>query len=82
MGRSNRDLLVMFNQSLMSEDALQTEIDYLHELLTHTERMEKLIVAHELIDLNKYKIINKPLPLRAAIKSVMQKPFVFLNCKN
>ena len=82
MGRSNRDLLVMFNQSLMSEDALQTEIDYLHELLTHTERMDKLIVAHELIDLNKYKIINKSLPLRAAIKSATQKPFVFLNCKN
>lgn len=82
MPRSNRDLLVTFNSELMSQQALEQEIAYLHELLTRVERVDNLIVAHELIDMNRYKITRKPLPLRIHIRSRKDVPFVFLNCLN
>jgi hypothetical protein len=46
------------------------------------ERLDNLITAHELIDVNKYKITNKPLALRTFFRQHQEKPFVFLNCKN
>jgi hypothetical protein len=82
MARSNRDLLVTFNSDLMSQEAMEQEIAYLHELLTRVERMDNLIVAHELIDMNRYKITRKSLPLRMHIRSRQQPPFVFLSCLN
>jgi hypothetical protein len=82
MNRANRDLLILFNQELMTPQAMEHEVEMLHGLLCTVERTENLIVAHEIIDLNKYKIINKTLPLRAFFRRRESKPFVFLNCKN
>jgi len=82
MNRANRDLLILFNQELMTPQAMEHEVEMLHELLCTVERTENLVVAHELIDLNKYKIINKVLPLRTFFRKRESKPFVFLNCKN
>jgi len=82
MNRANRDLLILFNQELMTPQAMEHEVEMLHELLCTVERTENLIVAHEIIDLNKYKIINKTLPLRAFFRKRESKAFVFLNCKN
>ena len=82
MNRINRDLLVMFNQELMSPKAMENEVELLHELLFTVERLENLVTAHEIIDLNKYKIINKEITLSKIIRLQELKPFVFLNCKN
>lgn len=82
MNNPNRDLLVLFNQELMSPQAIEHEVELLHELLYTVERIENMIIAHEVIDLNKYKVINKPLELRTTIRQRELKPFVFLNCKN
>ena len=82
MNNLNRDLLVMFNQELMSPQAIEQQVELLHELLFSVERMENLAAAHEIIDLNKYKVINKSLILRNTIRTQVLKPFVFLNCKN
>jgi len=82
MNRINRDLLVLFNQELMSPKAMENEVELLHELLFTVERLENLVKAHEIIDLNKYKIINKEITLSKIIRLQELKPFVFLNCKN
>lgn len=82
MNNINRDLLVMFNQELMSPQAIEHQVELLHELLFSVERMENLVTAHEIIDLNKYKVINKSLVVRNTIRTQVLKPFVFLNCKN
>ena len=82
MNNINRDLLVMFNQELMSPGAIEHQVEMLHELLFDVERMENIAAAHEVIDLNKYKIYHK----NPAVKNVLRRQelssFVFLNCKN
>ncbi|MEP7144105.1 MAG: hypothetical protein ABI707_14580 [Ferruginibacter sp.] len=82
MNRMNRDLLVLFNQELLSPQAIEHEVELLHELLQIVERLDNLVVAHEILDLNKYKVINKAVILRDTIRKQELKPFVFLNCKN
>lgn len=82
MNRINRDLLVLFNQELMSPQAIEHQVDLLHELLFDVERMDNLVIAHEIIDLNKYKVINNPVKLKETIRRQELKPFLFLNCKN
>ena len=82
MNNPNRDLLILFNQELMTPHAIEHEVELLHELLYNVERIENLIIAHEIIDLNKYKVVNKPYELRTTLRQSALKSFVFLNCKN
>jgi hypothetical protein len=82
MNRPNRDLLVLFKQELMSPQAMEHEVEMLHELLHTLERSENVVAAHELIDLTKYKIITKPHLIRTAFRQREEKPFVFLYNKN
>ncbi len=82
MNKSNRDLLVLFNQELMTPQSIEHEVELLHKLLYTIERVENLITAHEVMDLNKYKVSNKPLLLRKLFRQRELKPFIFLNCKN
>ena len=78
----NRDLLILFNHEMMSAQAMENEVELLHELLFSVERLDNLVIAHEIIDLNKYKVINKDIILRNTIRLQNLKPFVFLSCKN
>ena len=82
MNRINRDLLVLFNQELMSPQAIENEVELLHELLFTVERLDNLVTVHEVIDLDKYKVIQKDTMVRKVIRMQELKPFVFLNCKN
>ena len=82
MNNTNRDLLVLFNQELMTPQSIEHEVEMLHQLLYDIERVENLIIAYEVIDLNKYKVSNKPLLLRKIFRERELKRFVFLNCKN
>lgn len=82
MNNSNRDLLVLFNQELMTPQSIEHEVELLHQLLYSIERIENLIIAHEILDLNKYRVINKPIQLRKLFRQRELKPFVFLNCKS
>lgn len=82
MNNPSRDLLVLFNQELMTPQSIEHEVELLHELLYSVERIENLIIAYELIDLNKYKVINHPIEVRATLRQRKLKNFVFLNCKN
>jgi hypothetical protein len=82
MNKSNRDLLVMFKQELMSPQAMEHEVSLLHELLFVVERLDNIVTAHEIIDLNKYKIITKPFVVKESLRSQKEKAFVFLNNRN
>ena len=82
MNNPNRDLLVLFNQEMMTPQAIEHEVELLHQLLYSIEGIENFSIAHEIIDLNKYRVINKPTKLRKEIRRRELKPFVFLNCKN
>ncbi|MBS1744040.1 MAG: hypothetical protein JST81_13485 [Bacteroidetes bacterium] len=82
MNKSNRDLLVLFKQELMTPQAIEQEVSWLHELLYTVERMENFTRAHELIDLNKYKISGNPVDIKKNVRRKKDQPFVFLNNKN
>jgi hypothetical protein len=74
--------MVLFNQDLMTPQAIEHEVVWLHELLYNVEKIDNLITAYEVIDINRYKISNKPQLLRKAFLSKQLKPFLFLNNKN
>ena len=82
MNNPNRDLLVLFKQELMTPQAMEHEVSMLHDLLYTVERLDNVVKAHELIDLNRYKIIGKQLLIKNYLRIGKEKPFVFLNNKN
>ena len=82
MNNTNRDLLVLFNQELMTPQAIEHEVEQLHGILYMVENLDNIVAAHEVIDVNKYKIFSTAGQLQGIIKQRELKPFVFLNCKN
>jgi hypothetical protein len=82
MDKSNRDLLVLFKEDLMSPQAIEHEVEMLHALLYAVEQIDNLVTAHEVINLNSYKIQNKYNIIRSTIRKKELKPFIFLNNKN
>jgi hypothetical protein len=66
----------------MTPQAIEHEVEMLHEILYSVEGLDNIITAHEVIDVNRYKIFNNPLQLRSIFRQRELKPFVFLNCKN
>jgi hypothetical protein len=82
MNNSNRDLLVLFNHDLMTPRAIEQEVEMLHELLYEVECLDNVVAAHEVIDINRYKIVTGSKPLRKTFRQKELQPFVFLNCKN
>lgn len=82
MNKFNRDLLVLFKEELMNPQAIEHEVELLHELLYSVERIDNLIVAHEVINLNKYTIISDRNFISQTLSLKELKPFIFLNNKN
>ncbi len=82
MNKFNRDLLVLFKEDFMSPQAIEHEVELLHELLYDVEKIENLITSHEVINLNNYKIQHNPTIIRNTILKKELKPFIFLSNKN
>ena len=82
MKKANRDLLVLFKEELMSPQAIEHEVELLHEMLYNVENIDNMCTAHEIIDLNKFKVRSQKHVIREAIRRREMKPFVFLNNKN
>ena len=82
MQRPNRDLLVLLKQELMTPQAMEHQVDLLHELLYKVESLESLITVHEIINVNNYRASSSPFLLRNLFLKRKSAPFVFLNCKN
>ena len=80
---SNRDLLVMFRQHAMTQQDIDKQLSQLNNMLFTTERLDNFVGAHEILDLNRYKIINNPVEIKKMIRQKkLTKPFVFFNNKN
>jgi hypothetical protein len=80
---SNRDLLVMFRQRSMTQQDIDREVMQLNNLLFTTERLDNFVAAHEVLDLNKYKIVKKAVEIKKMIRQKkLSKPFVFFSNKN
>lgn len=82
MNNSNRDLLVLFKQELMTPQAIEQEVAWLHQLLFMVERLDNFVKAHELLNLKNFKITNKPVEIKKAIRRKKEQAFIFLNNKN
>lgn len=82
MNKPNRDLLVMLKQELYTPQAMEQEVSFLHELLFTVERSNSVVLAHEVININKFKISTKSIDIKNALKNNNSKPFVFLNNRN
>ena len=82
MKNFNRDLLVLFKEDMMSPQAIEHEVEMLHDLLYMVDKIDNLVIANEIINLNNYKIQTKPHIIRETIRRQQLKPFVFLNNKN
>ncbi|ODT52666.1 MAG: hypothetical protein ABS68_08845 [Niastella sp. SCN 39-18] len=82
MYSENRDLLVLLKHELMKPQDMEREVAHLHELLFHIEQSDNIAKAHEIIDLNKYKVIRKAVIVKDYIRSKKEIPFVFLNNRN
>jgi hypothetical protein len=80
---TNRDLLVMFKQRAMSQKDIDMQVMQLNDLLFTTERLDNFVRAHEIIDLNKYKLIKNPVDIKKILREKkLSKSFLFLFNKN
>jgi len=82
MKTPNRDLLVLLRDEFMSEQAIEHEVERLNQMLFHVESVKNFCKAHEIIDLNKYKVIAKPQYIIQVAKQRELKPFQFISNKN
>lgn len=82
MKPGKRDLLVLSKNVSIDQREMELEVEKLHHLLFHVESLDNFCVANEIIDLNKYKIIDNPVKIRKIISNNKLKPFQFVNNKN
>jgi hypothetical protein len=81
MDNFNRDLLVLFKDE-SNPKLIEHEVELLHELLFYVEKIENVILAYEVINVNKYKIFSDKKTVQETIKQSKLKPFVFLFNRN
>ena len=80
---ATRDILVLFRQYQLSETEMKREVEQLNHLLFTAERPDNFARAHELFDLNRYRIINNSTQIKKFIR--MKKTdaaFIFFSNKN
>ncbi len=80
--KPNRDLLLLSKNVSLDPKELEHEVEQLHELLFSVESLPNFCLANEIIDLNRYKIIQKASSIEKIIKGKSLKPFLFINNKN
>jgi cell fate (sporulation/competence/biofilm development) regulator YmcA (YheA/YmcA/DUF963 family) len=73
----------MFKQKAMSQQDIDRQVMQLNDLLFTTERLDNFVRAHEVIDLNKYKLVKNPVDIKKILREKkLSKPFMFLFNKN
>jgi hypothetical protein len=82
MKTPDRDLLVLMKDEFATEQFMEQELEQLNSLLFHYETMDNFCVAHEVFDINKYKIIRKSRIIQRIARQQELKPFQFLCNKN
>lgn len=82
MKTPNRDLLVLVKDESFDKKAMENELEQLNRLLIRFETIENICTAHEVFDLNKYRILLKPRHVQKHIQQREIKPFIFICNKN
>ena len=76
----DRDLLVLFKNEFMSQQAIDQEVDSLNKILRRTDLPQEFCKAHELVRRN--RITQKAENLLQAFHQPLLKPFWFLISRN
>jgi hypothetical protein len=82
MNKKYRDLLVLMKKNTLHASVINNEVEWLHSLLYETERLDNIALAHELIDLRRYKIYNNSFHVKNVLRGKEEPAFVFLFNKN
>lgn len=82
MKSTKRDLLVLSKKASTDQREMQLEVEKLHDLLLNAESIENYCTANEIIDIDRYKIIQQPQKIQRIIRKNKMKPFQFINNKN
>lgn len=82
MKTPNRDLLVLLRDEFMSEKSIEAEVELLNDLLYCVESSENFCLAHEVADLNKYRMLRGSKHILEVTRYKHLKPFQFLLNKN
>lgn len=77
----NRDLIILSKYAESDVDSFEKEVRSINSALYLIESTDHFCKAHEVIDINHYRIIEKDYLIRRIISDPM-KPFVFLFNKN
>ena len=80
--QQRRDLLVLLNNEHRSQQAIDHEVEWLHDVLFHVEELDNFCRAHELLDLNRYKVISNIGKVKKAVLRKDFKAFEFVSNKN
>ncbi len=73
----------MFRERAMSQQDIDREVMQLNNLLFTTERLDNFVNAHEVLDLNRYKIVKKAVDIKKMLRqNKLTKPFIFFSNKN
>lgn len=82
MKNSNRDLLVLVKDAYTNNEAMQFELQQLNMLLVNFETLESFCMAHEVFDIQKFRVLTKRSQLQKIIEKETLKPFMFICNKN
>ena len=82
MKNANRDLLVLVKDAYTNKEAMQYELQQLNMLLVNFETLEGFCIAHEVFDIQKFRVLTKRSQLKKIIEKDTLKPFMFICNKN
>lgn len=82
MKRLKRDLILLRKDDQLDELNIEREVECLNYLLQTVETISSLCKAHELIDMNRFKIYQDTLSISKSLKQKELKPFQFIINKN
>lgn len=82
MKAPNRDMLVLVKDEFLDSDLIKVELERIHQLLISFETFDNVCMAHEVMDLNRFKKIRNADGVRKVMMERQTKPFVFISNKN
>lgn len=82
MKQFNRDLLYCQRSEFLNERAVDQEVEWLHAMLRSVESLDNFCNAHEVIDLNRYRITNNAAFIKRLVRYEVSDRFLFLFNKN
>lgn len=66
----------------MTQSELDRQVNLLNTILYYTESWHNFCAAHEILDINRRKIIHKPHLMQGILQEKEMKAFVFVNNLN